>query len=90
MTAAPAPQILTLTGNLLAERTLDFETWAPGRTQRARAESFQVGGKGINVARMLRRLGARFPAPNFPHDRRHARRDRGARSRPARDDVSRA
>ena len=24
MTAAPAPQILTLTGNLLAERTLDF------------------------------------------------------------------
>ncbi len=65
MTAAPAPQILTLTGNLLAERTLDFDTWAPGRTQRARVESFQVGGKGINVARMLRRLGAPHTALCF-------------------------
>ena len=59
------PLILTLTGNLLAERTLDFETWSPGRTQRARAESFQVGGKGINVARMLRRLGAPHLALGF-------------------------
>ncbi len=49
--------ILTLTGNLLAERTFDFATWAPGRTQRARAGSFQVGGKGINVSKMLHRLG---------------------------------
>lgn len=65
MTAAPTPLILTLTGNLLAERTLDFETWEPGRTQRARAESFQVGGKGINVARMLRRLGAPHTALCF-------------------------
>ena len=65
MTAAPAPLILTLTGNLLAERTLDFGSWAPGRTQRARAESFQVGGKGINVARMLRRLGAPHTALCF-------------------------
>lgn len=52
-----APPILTLTGNLLAERTLNFDTWAPGRTQRASAESFQVGGKGINVSKMLNRLG---------------------------------
>jgi 1-phosphofructokinase len=50
--------ILTLTGNLLAERTFDYAAWEPGRTQRARAESFQVGGKGINVAKMLHRLGA--------------------------------
>lgn len=50
--------ILTLTGNLLAERTLEFERWSPGRTQRAAAESFQVGGKGINVSRMLVRLDA--------------------------------
>ncbi|MCE2863337.1 MAG: hypothetical protein RIR76_1211 [Verrucomicrobiota bacterium] len=61
----PAPLILTLTGNLLAERTLDFEAWEPGRTQRARTESFQVGGKGINVARMLRRLGAPHVALGF-------------------------
>ncbi len=52
------PHIFTLTGNLLAERTLEFDTWAPGQTQRARAESFQVGGKGINVSKMLTRLGA--------------------------------
>ncbi len=55
--AAMPPHIYTLTGNLLAERTLTFESWSAGRTQRARAESFQVGGKGINVAKMLRRLG---------------------------------
>jgi fructose-1-phosphate kinase PfkB-like protein len=53
-----APHIVTLTGNLLAERTLGFEAWAPGKTQRARSESFQVGGKGINVSKMLNRLGA--------------------------------
>lgn len=51
------PHIYTLTGNLLAERTLDYAGWSPGRTQRASAESFQVGGKGINVAKMLQRLG---------------------------------
>ncbi|MES2692362.1 MAG: PfkB family carbohydrate kinase [Verrucomicrobiota bacterium] len=55
MTAAP--HVYTLTGNLLAERTLEFAAWSPGRTQRAAAESFQVGGKGINVAKMLHRLG---------------------------------
>ncbi len=52
------PHIYTLTGNLLAERTLVFETWTPGRTQRAATASFQVGGKGVNVAKMLARLGA--------------------------------
>ena len=53
-----APHFLTLTGNLLAERTLEFDAWSPGRTQRARAASFHVGGKGINVSKMLMRLGA--------------------------------
>jgi fructose-1-phosphate kinase PfkB-like protein len=51
-----APPIFTLTGNLLAERTLEFSRWSPGKTQRATRESFQVGDKGINVARMLSRL----------------------------------
>ena len=55
MTAAP--HVFTLTGNLLAERTLEFDTWSPGRTQRATREAFQVGGKGINVSKMLTRLG---------------------------------
>jgi 1-phosphofructokinase len=52
----PAPFFFTLTGNLLWERTLTFAGWEPGRTQRAVAETFQVGGKGINVSKMLRRL----------------------------------
>lgn len=55
--ASTFPQFYTLTGNLLAERTLEFDRWSPGRTQRAVRESFQVGGKGINVAKMLARLG---------------------------------
>jgi fructose-1-phosphate kinase PfkB-like protein len=53
-----APHIYTLTGNLLAERTLEFAQWQPGKTHRATSESFQVGGKGINVSKMLNRLGA--------------------------------
>ncbi len=52
------PPVCTLTGNLLAERTLAFDTWTAGKTQRARSESFQVGGKGINVSKMLTRLRA--------------------------------
>jgi fructose-1-phosphate kinase PfkB-like protein len=47
----------TLTGNLLAEQTLEFDRWSAGGTHRARTESFQVGGKGINVSKMLNRLG---------------------------------
>ena len=59
MTSFPSEplHVFTLTGNLLAERTLEFERWSPGKTQRAVRESFQVGGKGINVSKMLARLG---------------------------------
>ena len=60
-----APHIYTLTGNLLIEHTLEFDAWAPGRTQRARSETFQVGGKGINVSKMLNRLGAPNTALSF-------------------------
>ncbi len=60
------PRILTLTANLLAETTYTFDAWAEGATQRARAESFQVGGKGINVTRMLTRLGMDSIALYFP------------------------
>jgi fructose-1-phosphate kinase PfkB-like protein len=50
--------VLTLTANLLAETTFGLPA-APalGRTQRAASASFQVGGKGLNVAKMLARLG---------------------------------
>jgi 1-phosphofructokinase len=56
MSLSPGPHLFTLTGNLLAERTLTFATWHVGKTQRATGESFQVGGKGINVSKMLNRL----------------------------------
>lgn len=52
------PAIHTLTGNLLWEKTLTFPNWTAGRTHRATGESFQVGGKGVNVVRMLKRLGS--------------------------------
>jgi fructose-1-phosphate kinase PfkB-like protein len=52
------PTLYTLTGNLLWERTLEFSAWSPGKTQRATSETVQVGGKGINVSRMLARFGA--------------------------------
>jgi fructose-1-phosphate kinase PfkB-like protein len=55
---ASLPAIYTLTGNLLWEHTLEFETWSSGRTQRAHSDTFQVGGKGVNVSRMLMRLEA--------------------------------
>lgn len=57
MSSPSKPMVYTLTGNLLAEHTLEFERWTAGRTQRAIAVTFQVGGKGINVAKMLSRLG---------------------------------
>lgn len=52
------PAVLTLTANLLAETTFILPA-APalGHTQRATTASFQVGGKGLNVAKMLARLG---------------------------------
>jgi fructose-1-phosphate kinase PfkB-like protein len=59
------PPIHTLTGNLLAEHTFTFAAWEPGRTQRATGASFQAGGKGLNVSRMLRRLGVNGTTVTF-------------------------
>lgn len=52
------PHLYTLTGNLLAERTLEFADWQVGRTQRAARETFNTRGKGVNVSNLLTRLGA--------------------------------
>jgi len=65
-TPLPAPPFFTLTGNLLAERTLELPSWSPGETHRATAGSFQTGGKGINVSRMLTRLETPNTALCFP------------------------
>ncbi|MCF3648216.1 PfkB family carbohydrate kinase [Synoicihabitans lomoniglobus] len=57
---------LTFTANPLAETTLTFaSSLAFGRTHRAQQESFQVGGKGFNVAKMMQRLGAEVSALSF-------------------------
>ena len=60
------PPLLTLTANLLWEQTLLFKEWQPDRTQRAQRSTHQVGGKGINVSKMLTRLGAANSAICFP------------------------
>ncbi|MDP0499837.1 MAG: PfkB family carbohydrate kinase [Verrucomicrobiota bacterium JB022] len=57
--------LITLTGNLLAETTAYYRSANWGRTQRAYQESFQVGGKGINVSRMAERLGLETTAYCF-------------------------
>lgn len=57
---------VTFTANLLAETTYEFSAWNEGKTQRAKNETFQVGGKGINVSKMLNKLGADNRALCFP------------------------
>ncbi len=59
-------KILTLTTNLLAESTLEYPGWENGKTHRATKQSFQVGGKGINVVKALARLDAPATALCFP------------------------
>ena len=58
--------IITFTANLLAETTYSFPPWEPGQIRRAIDESFQVGGKGINVSKMLLRLQGTTTAICFP------------------------
>lgn len=62
---AEPPPIHTLTGNLLCERTLEFNAWSEGRTQRAVREEFNARGKGVNVSNLLARLGTRSTALIF-------------------------
>ncbi|MCC6415991.1 MAG: hypothetical protein IT582_08785 [Opitutaceae bacterium] len=59
------PDLHTLTGNLLCERTLDIRNWAVGATQRAQHEEFNTRGKGVNVSNMLARLGTNSTALIF-------------------------
>lgn len=60
------PHLYTFTANLLWEQTFWMREWQPGRTSRAGSTSTQVGGKGINVAKMLARLEAPHTALCFP------------------------
>ncbi len=58
--------IITFTANLVAETTYYVDDWGPGKVSRATRERFQVGGKGINVSKMLLRLDADTTAICFP------------------------
>ncbi len=58
--------IITFTANLAAETTYYVDDWGPGQTSRAVRERFQVGGKGINVSKMLGRLQSPTIAACFP------------------------
>lgn len=61
--------LFTLTGNLLAETTATFDMPREGATARARADGFsrfQVGGKGVNVSKAARLMGAGTCAAIFP------------------------
>jgi 1-phosphofructokinase len=57
--------VITFTGNPLAETTFCYARWTPGKTQRATGGTFQTGGKGINVSKMLLRLGCATQAMTF-------------------------
>lgn len=57
--------VITLTGNLLAEWTFTTGPWQPGATHRASSMEFQVGGKGINVSRILERFDLSTEAIGF-------------------------
>ncbi len=58
-------EVVTLTGNLLAEWTIGIVNLQRGSTHRAETISFQVGGKGINVTRILSHLGVSTEAHGF-------------------------
>lgn len=61
------PRLFTITGNLLAETTALFDMPPHGCTARAVGTSkFQVGGKGVNVARTAKSLGMESVAAVFP------------------------
>lgn len=66
MSSSPEHLIITFTANLAAETTYYVDDWGPGQTSRATRECFQVGGKGINVSKMLKRLHHPTTAVCFP------------------------
>jgi 1-phosphofructokinase family hexose kinase len=49
--------IVTVTANAAIDRTLCLEELSPGRLHQTASDWAQAGGKGVNVARVLHRLG---------------------------------
>ncbi|MBR4597075.1 MAG: hypothetical protein IKO42_01615, partial [Opitutales bacterium] len=50
-------KVFTLTCNLLAQHTLDFDAVNSGAVNRAKSTEFCAGGKGVNVAAALLKMG---------------------------------
>lgn len=57
--------IVTVTLNPAVDKTLIVRGFTPGTTNRATVDRLRVGGKGINVAFNLRRLGCEVVATGF-------------------------
>ena len=57
--------IVTVTPNPAVDRTVSIRRFTIGTTNRAVAERVDIGGKGINVARHLARLGCDVVAAGF-------------------------
>jgi 1-phosphofructokinase len=57
--------IVTVTLNPAIDKTLVVPSFRTGATNRATVDRVQLGGKGINVARMLRQLGCDVIATGF-------------------------
>ncbi len=49
--------IITVTLNAALDKTLEVPNFTPGRRHRTVAQTTMPGGKGVNVARALKRLG---------------------------------
>lgn len=57
--------IYTVTFNPALDYVIRVDTFLPGKTNRARDEELQVGGKGVNVSLVLRQLGVESVALGF-------------------------
>lgn len=61
----PDVRIITVTMNPAIDRVIEIEKFAIGRVSTARLLGWYPGGKGINVARVLAKLGTRAIATGF-------------------------
>jgi len=61
----PDVRLITVTMNPAIDRVIEIEKFAIGRVSTARLLGWYPGGKGINVARVLAKLGTRCIATGF-------------------------
>lgn len=59
------PSVVTVTLNPMLDKTLHVDRMKPGTIMRARSMKAIAGGKGVNVARVLRSLGVEAIATGF-------------------------